>query len=325
VRYYLGIDGGGTKTTCAIGDDSSTLATAVAGPSNVVRVGEAQARESLHQAVRHVCAAAGITPEQVAHTCIGAAGAARPEIAEIVCRILAEILCGKIEVTADMDIALEAAFDDGPGVLVLSGTGSFAYGRDQHGKIVRAGGWGFAVSDEGSAQWIGRTAITTLLHAKDALDDGAHLHPELNFPLFRGIVQAWGIASLDDLIRAANSTPAPDFSALFPVVAAAADAGDPLAQQVLTRAGMELAGLAAVAMTRLFGKVFELPDSKPSQPAARELSVPLAMAGGVFRHSALVREIFYNQIRRLDPRVKISSQVVEPVDGALRRARRAAG
>ena len=49
--YYLGIDGGGTKTTCALGDETDLLAAATAGPSNIVRVGEAQARESLQQAV----------------------------------------------------------------------------------------------------------------------------------------------------------------------------------------------------------------------------------------------------------------------------------
>jgi len=71
VPYYLGIDGGGTKTTCVVGDDTSLLTTATAGPSNIVRVGEALARESLQQSVRQACAAAGITPAQVAHTCVG--------------------------------------------------------------------------------------------------------------------------------------------------------------------------------------------------------------------------------------------------------------
>ena len=70
--YYLGIDGGGSKTTCAVGDDISLIATATAGPSNIVRVGEARARESLQQAVRQACAAAGITPQQVGRTCVGA-------------------------------------------------------------------------------------------------------------------------------------------------------------------------------------------------------------------------------------------------------------
>ena len=52
--YYLGIDGGGTKTTCAVGDESKLLAMATAGASNIVRVGQSQARQSLQQSFDHV-------------------------------------------------------------------------------------------------------------------------------------------------------------------------------------------------------------------------------------------------------------------------------
>src|SRR5207302_9084760 len=113
VPYYLGIDGGGTKTTCAVGDESQLLASATAGPSNIVRVGDRQARESLQQSVRQACAAAGVTPAQISHTCVGGAGAARPELGEIVRRSLAEILPPPIDVVGDMQIALEAACDSG--------------------------------------------------------------------------------------------------------------------------------------------------------------------------------------------------------------------
>src|ERR1700721_227734 len=65
VPYVLGIDGGGTKTQCAVGDESKLLATATAGPSNVLRVGETQAPESHHHSVSPACAAAGITPPQL--------------------------------------------------------------------------------------------------------------------------------------------------------------------------------------------------------------------------------------------------------------------
>ena len=92
MAYYLGIDGGGTKTTCAVGDEQKLLATATAGPSNIVRVGEWKARESLHDCVKQACAAAGISPGQVARTCVGGSGAARPELAAIVRGFLSEIL-----------------------------------------------------------------------------------------------------------------------------------------------------------------------------------------------------------------------------------------
>ena len=304
MSYYLGIDGGGTKTTCAVGDESHLLATATAGPSNIVRVGEVQARESLQRSVRQACAAAGITPAQVVRTCVGGSGAAHPELAEVVRRSLAEILTAPIDVVGDMQIALEAAFDTGPGVIVIAGTGSIAYGRDRQGTTLRAGGWGFAIGDEGSAHWIGRAAVSAVLRAADPR--GGTPEPSQDSPLSAALRKVWGVTSLADLARAANSISPPDFAALFPAVAASQD---DLAAQVLTKAGRELVEVAAVVIRRLFAK-------------GHAVSVPVAMTGGVFRHAPLVRQVFYNELRALDPRVEVNPQVVEPVEGALRMARR---
>jgi glucosamine kinase len=306
VPYYLGIDGGGTKTTCAVGDDSQLLATATAGPSNIVRVGETRARESLHQSVRQACAAAGIAPTQVARTCVGGSGAARPELAELVRRALAEILSSPIDVVGDMQIALEAAFDTGPGVVVNAGTGSFAYGRARDGTAARAGGWGFAIGDEGSAHWIGRAAVSAVLRAADRTTTETRAAFE-NSPFVATLMKPWGVASLSDLARAANSVPPPDFAALFPVVAASEDI---LALQVLSSAGRELAEVAAVVSHRLFDA-----DTK---------SVPVAMTGSVFRYAHVAHEEFCKDLRRLDPRVEINPEIVEPMEGALRLARCAA-
>ncbi|HYM74380.1 MAG TPA: BadF/BadG/BcrA/BcrD ATPase family protein [Candidatus Dormibacteraeota bacterium] len=304
--YYLGIDGGGTKTTCAVGDESHVLATATTGPSNIVRVGESRARESLQKSVLQACAAAGITPAQVVHTCVGGSGAARPELAAAVRGFLAQVLPGPIDVVGDMEIALEAAFDTGPGVLVIAGTGSIAYGRSPQGVTARAGGWGFAIGDEGSAHWIGRETVAAILRASDMSSDAAEnvLHGELA----AAFCKTWQVASLTELARVANSIPPPDFAALFPIIAASRDV---LGVQVLSSAGRELAQVASVVIQRLF-----TPDDLPP--------VPVAMTGGVFRYAALVREDFYNELRRLDPRAEINPQVIEPVEGALRRARRAA-
>jgi glucosamine kinase len=303
VSYYLGIDGGGTKTTCAVGDETRVLAAATAGPSNIVRVGEAQARESLQQCVRQACAAAGITLERIAHTCVGGSGAARPELAAIVREIMEGIVSTPVDVVGDMQVALEAAFDQGPGVIVIAGTGSIAYGRDRKGKTLRAGGWGFAIGDEGSAHWIGRTAVSTVLRAseRESFEDGVP-------PLAKDLFKAWGVTSLLDLARAANSIPPPDFAALFPAVAASMDE---LARQVLRGAGRELADVAAVVSRGLFAK-----DDVAL--------VPVAMTGGVFRHAAIVREVFYNELRRRDARTQLNPQVVDPVEGALKIARRLA-
>jgi len=327
VAFYLGIDSGGSKTTCAVGDENSLLATATAGASNVVRVGGAQARESLHQSVRQACAAAGITPVQVAGTCIGSAGAVRAEIVSTVRGALAEILPTAIDVVGDMEIALDAAFHDGPGVIVIAGTGSIAYGRDARGNTVRAGGWGFAISDEGSAHWIGRTAISAVLRAMDSGEGRDGRRGEVATPLLAALLKAWGMASLDDILRAANSTPPPDFAALFPAVLTAVQVNDELAEHILTQAGHELARLAAIVIRRLHASAApssDGPEARFSEPRVAQTPVRLAMAGGVFRHAPLVRDVFYNEVRKSHPHAEINPQIVEPVEGALRLARRAA-
>ncbi|MGA9988143.1 MAG: BadF/BadG/BcrA/BcrD ATPase family protein, partial [Terriglobales bacterium] len=116
--YYLAIDGGGTKTRCLLADETTVLANATAGGSNIVRLGEQPAREALHTAVRKVCTIGKISPAQIGAVCIGAAGAARPEIAAKIRNILAEVMGAtgaNIEVVGDAEIALEAAFGAGPG------------------------------------------------------------------------------------------------------------------------------------------------------------------------------------------------------------------
>jgi glucosamine kinase len=312
VAYYLGVDGGGSKTKCAVGDETSVLATVTAGPSNITRVREAGARESLHQAIREGCSAAKIGPQQIQRACIGAAGAGREEIAGTVHRIIAEVISGEIEVVGDMQIALAAAFGAGPGVIVIAGTGSIAYGRDAQEKTARAGGWGFAISDEGSAHWIGRAAVSALTRA---IDEGIDPRKDAQataeaWPLSRELKAAWDLHSLDELVRAANSNP--DLAALFPAVLRAADAGDTVARHVLAQAAAELAQLASVVARRLF-------STNPPNGTA----IPLAMAGGVFRHAHHTRERFGEELRKLDPRLTVNPQVVEPVAGALQMARQA--
>jgi glucosamine kinase len=305
VAYYLGIDGGGSKTTCIVGDEDSVLGSAVAGPSNMTRVGEARARESLHESMRQACAAAKIDSRQVLRACVGVAGVASEEIATSVREIIAEMITSEIEVVGDMQIALQAALGAGPGVVVIAGTGSIAYGRDAQGKTARAGGWGFAISDEGSAHWIGRMAIAALLRSADqAADDRV---AQLTSVLLREIKTVWTLESFEQIARKANTNP--DFSALLPAVLAAADAGDEVARQVLTRAGEELAELAGIVVRRLFQK--------------DEGVIPLAMVGGVFRYAHSVVEVFSETLRKLDSRLQINPDVVEPVTGALQMARAA--
>jgi glucosamine kinase len=302
VSIFLGIDAGGSKTTCLAGDETSILATATTEGSNVVRWGEAEARTQLHQAIQRACADANARLADVRRICIGMSGAARPVISTIVKGMVAEIFAGEVEVVGDMMIAMEAAFGAKPGVIVIAGTGSIAYGRNKAGQAARAGGWGFAISDEGSGHWIGRAAVSGVMRAQDE-DEASPTGLALS------ILHAWHLQTLDDLVRTANASPSADFSNLFPHVLAAADAGDPIARTVLTQAGAELAGLAKIVIGRLF-------EEAPT--------VPVAMSGGVFHNSALVRNVFYNSLRSEYPQAVVAATLVEPVKGALELARKGA-
>ncbi len=294
---FLGIDSGGTKTACVLGDEHVILGRGVSGGSNVVRVGEAQAKQALAEAVRESCRAAGRSPREIVRTVMGSAGAARAEVRKFLEQTLAELVAGEIRVVGDMVAARHAAFGDGSGVVVISGTGSIAYGKNEQGETARAGGWGWAISDEGSGPWIGRIAVAAIFHAQERGQVSA---------LESAVLHAWQLADTEQLVRAANATPPPDFGSLLPEVVAAAAAGDSSAQDVVARAGRELAQLARTVATRLF----------PESDSAR-----VAMAGGVFGHAPLVRDAFCHALLEGLPRIVILSALAEPVLGALDLAR----
>ena len=299
MSLYVGIDGGGTKTTGVIGDADHVLATATAGPSNVIRVGEAQARQALVSVIGDLCSSARISPVHITRTCIGLAGAAHPDVRDWAQRTVKDLTSGDFVIVGDMEIALESAFEGGPGMIVIAGTGSIAYARDGQGNTHRVGGWGYAISDEGSGHWIGREAVRAALRAEDIEPGGSQL--------ISGLLAAWNLSDRADLIRRGNAVPPPEFSSLLSVVIESADKEDAVARDVLCDAGCELARMAAIALRKL-------PPTVPTR---------VAISGGVFRHSSVVRDVFYNELRSICPSAEFVPGVCDPVHGALWLARNA--
>jgi N-acetylglucosamine kinase-like BadF-type ATPase len=213
MAYFAGIDSGGSKTRCLVGDEASILGKGHAGSSKLARVGEKAAKEALLQSLRDACDQAKITLTQLDSICVGMAGASSEDVVRTVRGLLADSVSAKVEIAGDMVIALEAAAGDGPSVIVIAGTGSIAYGRNLHGETARAGGLGTADSDEGSGTWIGRRAAEK------------------------------------QLVKFASAA---NYSQLFPQVASLADHGNVFARQVLEEAGAELAQLASKVLRQLW-------------------------------------------------------------------------
>ncbi len=297
MAYFLAIDGGGTKTECVIGDEHNVLASSVGSTIKIKKVGKEAAAEALQSAIGEACTQAGTTPRQFSRTCMGLAGSSIPEVAQWTRRTLQELVSGEVILVNDTTIAHHAAFGGGPGVLVIAGTGSNVLGINERGESARAGGWGPIISDEGSGFWIGRTAVAQSMRAHDA---------GRSTELLTAIIQAWGLNSREEVVATANSNPPPDFAALLPAVLQCADAGDALAREILSSAANELAQLARIVIRRLWSS---------------GESVRIALTGGVFSHSAQIRQMFSNAIRVERPGVEVNLDPVHPVMGALAMAR----
>jgi len=297
VAFFLGIDGGGTKTECVIGDEHRVLGRSLGNTIKIKKVGKHAAVEALEGAIQEACKQAGMDSRQFSRICIGIAGSSIPEVTQWTYGTLKQFVVGDVIVMNDAQIAHRAAFHGGPGVLVIAGTGSNVLGINELGEVGRAGGWGPIISDEGSGFWIGRTAVANAMRAHDSLRAT---------DLLTAIMRAWRLNSLQEVVSMANSNPPPDFASLFPEVLRSADEGDSLAREILTSAATELAQLAGIVIRKLW-------------PAGGETSI--AVTGGVFAHSSQIREIFAHTIRAERPGIHINLEPVHPVMGALEIAR----
>lgn len=298
MSYFLGIDGGGTKTECLIGDEENVLGHGIGSTIKIRKVGADLAAQALEMAIQAACNEAGITPNQLAGTCMGLAGSSIPEVSDWAYSVLNQLVSGEVSVVNDALIAHRAAFHCKPGVLVIAGTGSNVLGIDENGKTARAGGWGPIISDEGSGFWIGRTTVAQGMRARD-----------LGRPsqLLQAVMQAWKLSALEEVVSMANSNPPPDFASLLPEILRCANSGDVLAQEILSAAGKELAQLALIVIGKLW------PDRE---------DVPVAVTGGVFAHSTQISKTFADCLRLERPGILLNLEPVHPVMGALAMARR---
>jgi len=295
LAFFVGLDSGGTKTECWLGDESRVLARAVCGTVKLTRVSQEVATERMHGLLREVETVSGVSLKSVARTCVGVAGFSIGEVREWAQRVVAEQVAGEVMVCGDDEIALDAAFHGGPGVLLIGGTGSAVVGRCADGTRFTAGGWGLAIGDEGSGYWIGREAVR---QAFRALDRGEQT------TLLEAVRVAWGVADIGGVVGFANQRPGPDFSALAPTVAECAVNGDEVAARVLRQAGAELAEQILVVWGRM--------------KARGERSAQVAFTGSVLDK---IPAVCTAMRERIGDAMQVMDAPVHSMDGAMWRAR----
>lgn len=304
----LGIDGGQTGTRVLLASPrGAILGRGEGGPiRHLFGEGGSEARAAIEAAIRAAYADGELTPGPVAAAVCGITGvrSGTPEAAKVETAVRGVVGPQRLEVIPDYVTNLLGASNGAPGVVVVAGGGSVAYGVTADGREATAGGFGYLLDDAGSGYGIGRTALSAAIRAEDGRGEST--------ALVGAVLDDFGVTDLEE-IKAIVYAPGFDRSRitslawLVPVVAAG---GDKVAELILVQAAAELA-LAAVAVIR---RLFE-----PNE------TVTVYPTGGVFDAGALLMGPFEARLQAACPRAEIGTPANPPVVGALVRALRLGG
>jgi N-acetylglucosamine kinase-like BadF-type ATPase len=299
VEYVLGFDGGGTKTECVLMDSAGEIvARGIAGPSNPTRVGVQAATGEIEKAAELALREAGAGRNSVVALGAGLAGTAQAEMKEQMRASLERAFPGiAVNLLTDLEAAMAAA-GNGARILLVAGTGSAAVARNEQGKIWRTGGYGPPFSDEGSAYDIGSRAVARAMRERE--EQGA------DSMLGKGILEKLGCGGWRELRKRASAQPDQVFPVVFPVVAAAADAGDPAAREILQEAAHQLAGLVKIVA---------------DHAGLGSKSVAIAKTGGTMGRSTFYDAQVDGALKRAVPHAKIGELQMSPAEAAARATR----
>jgi len=305
MSYYIGVDGGASKTAAIVVDEQGkALGSGLAGGSNHLRVGIDEATRNVERAVNIALVEAGIAIRQVEYAYCGIAGADHPLHRERVIDSLRVFFPrGNFIVDTDARIALTGAIGFDAGMVVISGTGSVAFGRDATGLEARAGGWGPTLGDEGSGFWIAREGLSAIVRAHDG----------------RGFATAMtGLLCVEYAMCAPEDLPAfvyaatthvDDIARYGKLVIEAARANDEVAREILARGGSELAECVLAIARKL-----HMTDTE----------FPVAYVGGAFHAGELLLNPMRLRLQRDAPGATLVPPAHPPVEGAAMMAMRAA-
>ncbi|HIH95923.1 MAG TPA: hypothetical protein HA348_00275 [Thermoplasmata archaeon] len=295
----LGIDGGGTSTTCLIADEKgNVLGRGVGGPSNFHVVGIDNAKKAILESVEDAKKNGEVTANKFDVACLGMAGGDRPKDREIIKKGVESLgVAEKIIVESDVLIAFLSAIPKGYGIVVISGTGSIAYGINRRGEKRRAGGWGYKLGDEGSGYYIGRRAITSILRERDGRSKSTRL-------TFR-LKEYFGIEKIEEILNIVyeQGLKTKEIAALAPIVMKEAESGDEVSRGIVVDAAKELA-LLAKAVSKGLGM--------------QHGSFEIALLGSVFKAGPVILDPLKKEIRNCIPNARMTLPSIEPVQGAVK-------
>jgi N-acetylglucosamine kinase-like BadF-type ATPase len=298
-QFFIGVDGGGTKTRFALMDAGRQLvADTTLGTTYHPEVGIDGVRDVLTRGVAEVLAQAGIDPGGVAYAFFGLPGHGEDSALTPVLDAMPKSILGHERFTVDNDMVCGWAGSLGAadGINIVAGTGSIGYGR-RGARAARAGGWGEAFSDEGSAYWIATQGLNAYSRMSDGRLPKGPLHGVINQALKLG-----NDLDLCARIYGANGLSRGEIAKLSPLVSKAASLGDAAALDVFRRAAHELAQIADALRRELGYDAGE--------------SVKLSYSGGAFAAGELLLAPFKTALHTASPSFELCQPLYDPHIGA---------
>ena len=271
-RYYLGLDGGGTNTSaCILDENHIEVGRGMGGPCNIATGCDDSLRESLLSAIREAQAVSHLPVDtRFEAVCAGVAGySAKGRRSEFSRLLVAVVTSNRHRIEPDFVIAWWGATEGEPGIIVIAGTGSVAYGRNAQGEACRWDGRGFLLGDMGSGFFVGNRALVATLFC---LDQSLSLSP-----LSRAVMAATGSEDADDLTEWVYRNFDPGkIAGLATVVGRMAGGGDEEAKRHVEVAATFLRNTAQRVVSRL-----GMPND-----------TPIYALGGLWKLGAVLTEAF---------------------------------
>ena len=297
MTILAGVDAGASHTEALIGTTSLAELARVRGAPGNLRAGEVRdAAQAIATTLAKASQEAKVG-DPIDVLVVGAAGTRLDTDRQALQSALLDLSPAKeVVVTSDALVALESAFPEKPGILLIAGTGSIAHARDPSGNLRRVGGFGSRFGDEGSGYALGRAAVAAAIAGHEGRG------PETR--LTRAVLDAVGVESMDQFPAWAQGAAVPTIAKLATTACDVADTGDRVAGELVADASRALADHVTALLTHF--------------PEREEVSVILG--GGLIGSDTAVRRRTLTELATRAPQARVLDAEIDPAAGALRMA-----
>ena len=297
MKYYIGIDGGGSKTVFAISDESGKiLGTALAGSAFYKQIGEEGVIDLLRNGVAEVCRFAEGDATDIASVCFGMPAWGESPVNDKIIeeKILSTFPEWNIHIVNDCEVGWAGSLELYPGINIVAGTGSIAFGKNEEGVTARCGGWSEWFGDEGSGYWLGVKCVQLFSRQSDGRDERGPLYEivrkELNLSVDEEII---------DLFEQEYLHKRDKIASLQKLLLQAAKEGDVYAIDAYTQAAKELYDIVCGVKKKIFA----------------DKNCLVSCSGGIFKTGDVIRKPF-RKLLEADG-MELTESKAEPYVGAV--------